>query len=100
MRIRFLRRVVAFSFVLFPVASLAGEGLAQLERFVEQAARAEGRFEQTVTAPSGRQPQASSGSFAFERPGKFRWEYGTPYPQLLVSDGEQLRSEERREGKS
>jgi hypothetical protein len=32
----------------------------------------------------------STGTFAFQRPGKFRWEYLKPYEQLIVGDGEKL----------
>ena len=35
-------------------------------------------------------PQVSSGTFAFARPGKFRWSYDKPYEQLLVGDGDKL----------
>lgn len=79
---------------LWPLWSLAQEaqdsGIVQLERFIAAAVTAEGRFEQSVSALSGRKPQLSSGHFVFERPGRFRWEYLKPYPQLLVSDGEEL----------
>ena len=44
-------------------------------------------FKQTVTARSARAPQASSGTFAFARPGKFRWSYDKPFEQLVVGDG-------------
>lgn len=72
------------------VASATGNGIEQLRQFVTEAVSASGRFEQVVTASSGRRPQIASGNFAFERPGRFRWVYETPYPQLLVSDGERL----------
>lgn len=65
-------------------------GVAQLEQFVASTRQATGAFEQLVTASSGRRPQHSSGQFVFMRPGKFRWEYERPYPQLLVSDGRRL----------
>ncbi|HLW05318.1 MAG TPA: outer membrane lipoprotein chaperone LolA [Azoarcus sp.] len=90
MLIHFLCRVAAVFLVAFPVLAQADNGVTQLERFIEQAARAEGRFEQVVTSQSGEGVQTSSGTFVFERPGKFRWEYETPYPQLLVSDGERF----------
>ena len=47
-------------------------------------------FRQVVAAKSGRVPQTSSGTFAFARPGKFRWSYDKPYAQLLVGDGDKL----------
>lgn len=65
----------------------AATGLEQLKTFLATTTRASGVFTQTVTAKSGRKPQQSAGIFAFQRPGKFRWSYEKPYPQLLVSDG-------------
>lgn len=65
-------------------------GVEQLRQFVETARTVQGEFEQVVRASSGRKPQHASGSFVFSRPGKFRWTYDKPYPQLLVSDGERL----------
>ncbi len=73
----------------------AGNGIAQLRQFVQDTKTARGEFEQTVLAGSGRKPQKASGSFVFSRPGKFRWAYEEPYPQLLVSDGEKLWSWDR-----
>lgn len=70
--------------------TLAADGLEQLRQFVAATRSAEGDFEQVVTAKSGRKPQKSAGTFAFARPGKFRWEYEQPYPQLLVGDGDKL----------
>lgn len=70
-------------------------GIAQLRQFIERARTAQGEFDQTVFAASGRKPQRASGSFVFARPGKFRWTYEKPYPQVLVSDGEKLWSWDR-----
>lgn len=89
---RLLRRTAAFFFSLSLSAavSAADDGIAQLQRFIAQAGSAEGHFEQIVVSGAARRPQLSSGSFAFERPGRFRWLVDTPYPQLLVSDGGRL----------
>lgn len=65
-------------------------GIEQLRIFIDNAHSATAAFSQTVSAKSGRKPQVSSGSFAFSRPGKFRWVHDKPYYQLLVSDGEKL----------
>ena len=41
--------------------------------------------------PRGRrQPKESTGTFSFQRPGKFRWAYEKPFEQLIVGDGERL----------
>ncbi|HRP97846.1 MAG TPA: outer membrane lipoprotein chaperone LolA [Rhodocyclaceae bacterium] len=84
-----LAAIVSWAFVAGAVAS-PGDGIAQLKQFVADAASAQGRFEQVVTASSGRRPQRASGHFAFVRPGQFRWVYETPYTQVLVSDGQRL----------
>ena len=65
-------------------------GLDQLKGFLDTNRSARGMFEQTVIAKSGRKPQKSTGIFALQRPGKFRWSYETPWKQLLVSDGDKL----------
>ena len=65
-------------------------GLDQLNAYLATAHAARGDFTQTVIARSGKKPQQSVGTFAFQKPGKFRWEYQKPYAQLLVGDGEKL----------
>ncbi len=89
---RLLHRAAVFAFglLLSVAANAADGGIAQLQRFIAQAGSAEGNFEQIVVSGAARRPQLSSGSFAFERPGRFRWSVDTPYPQLLVSDGGRL----------
>jgi outer membrane lipoprotein carrier protein len=66
------------------------DGVSQLQNFMAQVQHGGGGFEQVVHAASGRLPEHARGEFVFSRPGKFRWRYTTPYPQLLVSDGERL----------
>ena len=65
---------------------------ASLERFqnyvrTTQSARAD--FEQKVYDRDRRLVQESKGSFAFLRPGRFRWTYQKP-PQVIVGDGERV----------
>jgi outer membrane lipoprotein carrier protein len=62
-------------------------GLAQLSAFLDHTRTARGTFEQTVTNAQRRGAQSSAGTFAFARPGKFRWEYQKPFAQLIVGDG-------------
>jgi outer membrane lipoprotein carrier protein len=94
-RRRAARALVAAAFAWASGAALAASGVAQLRQFVDTARSAQGEFEQTVSSASGRKPQQASGSFVFSRPGKFRWSYDKPYPQLLVSDGDKLWSWDR-----
>lgn len=81
-------------FALFALAAnalqAAGNGIAQLEKFMQHAQRAQGQFSQHVERPDGQGNEDSAGEFAFQRPDRFRWHYKQPWPQLLVSDGETM----------
>lgn len=76
--------------LLFAAGSVHADGLAQLRQFMDGTRTARGSFTQQVFSKSGRKPQPASGTFAFSRPGKFRWTYEKPYAQLLVGDGSKL----------
>src|SRR5206468_1052638 len=47
-------------------------------------------FQQQVFDREGKAVEQASGTFAFARPGKFRWTYEKPNKQLLVADGAKL----------
>ncbi len=72
-----------------PQAATAA-ALEQLREFVSSTRSARGEFTQQQVLGSGRSGQSSSGTFAFSRPGKFRWEVSRPYEQLVVTDGERV----------
>ena len=65
-------------------------GIDQLHAFLEHTRTASGTFEQNVVNAQRRSTQASSGTFAFARPGKFRWSYAKPFEQLIVGDGSRV----------
>lgn len=91
---RFLIGLLSSALLLLSMPATAQspqqKAIVQLKQFISGTRSASGTFDQTVYAASGRQPQQASGRFAFQRPGKFRWEYERPYPQLLISDGTTL----------
>lgn len=89
-----MRKLLPCLLVLSSLASEAA-GVDQLRTFLAQTQSARGSFSQTVLGRSGRKPQASSGTFEFARPGKFRWVYEKPYAQLLVGDGRRFWSYDR-----
>ena len=70
------------------------DGVDLLAQFVKQARSGRADFTQVVTSPSraGQTPRSktSSGSFEFQRPGKFRFDYRKPFVQTLVADGQTL----------
>ena len=81
-----------FVVALFLVSFFQVAGAASLERFqsyVRTTQAARGEFTQKVFDKSGKMVQDSRGSFAFLRPGRFRWSYVKPQ-QLIVGDGERV----------
>ncbi|GHU30488.1 outer-membrane lipoprotein carrier protein [Betaproteobacteria bacterium] len=88
--------MLAASLLMIGNVARADDALTALRHFVATTQAAEGEFTQTVGSErAARRPQQADGRFAFARPGKFRWEYVQPYPQLLVGDGERLWSWDR-----
>ena len=80
------KALLVLAVAIAPAAADAG-GIDELNAFLDGAKNGRATFTQTVVARSGRAPQASSGKFAFARPGRFRWSYEKPYEQLVVGDG-------------
>ena len=95
MKMKGIRGVLAVFLCLAVGSATAADAVDRLRQFVASARSAEGEFRQTVIGEAGRPPQQAAGKFAFARPGKFRWEYDLPYPQLLVGDGQRLWSWDR-----
>jgi outer membrane lipoprotein carrier protein len=81
---------VAFIAALSHVPPATASGLDQLKAFVDGAKSGKATFRQVVTARGQRSVRESSGTFAFQRPGKFRWAYERPYEHLVVGDGAKL----------
>jgi len=81
-----------FLAVLLLSVSLAAEAaaIARFRSFLSEAKTARGSFEQKVYDRSGRVTQESKGSFAFLRPGRFRWTYDKPVDQIIVGDGDRV----------
>ena len=65
-------------------------GVERLKAFVSETRSGQAQFEQTVLDRAGRKVQAASGSFQFQRPGRFRWAYDKPAEQLIVGDGKRF----------
>jgi outer membrane lipoprotein carrier protein len=68
----------------------AASAQEQLQGFVSQVQAATGKFSQYTVGAQGQTKPAQSGQFAFQRPGRFKWDVLKPYAQQIVSDGKQL----------
>ncbi len=79
-----------FFFLLFLSLSASAGGLDDFLAFNASAKTATARFEQEVYDRGGKVVERASGTFAFARPGKFRWTYDKPHQQVLVGDGTKL----------
>ena len=65
-------------------------GEIYLEKFLAKTQTLEANFQQTLRTREGEVLQQTEGKFYLNRPGKFRWDYKTPYQQVIVSDGERI----------
>jgi outer membrane lipoprotein carrier protein len=90
-RLRLLRAapVAALLAATFP-GLVSAAAIDQLREFASGTKAARGAFSQQQLRASGGRGENVSGTFAFARPGRFRWEVAVPYEQLVVTDGEQL----------
>jgi outer membrane lipoprotein carrier protein len=70
--------------------SHAADASAQLKSFVATVKSATGFFAQVTSGGQGRAESKQSGSFAFERSGKFNWNVEQPHPQRIVADGKNV----------
>lgn len=86
---------------LFATLALAGTALAahagpmeSLENFIRTAKTGRADFTQVITAPprdgQAARSKTSSGTFEFQRPNRFRFEYRKPFEQSIVADGQTL----------
>ena len=85
--IRFAFALSAFCAVVPPASATA---LERFQSFVRATQSARADFEQRVYDRNKKLVQDSKGSFAFMRPGRFRWTFSKPYAQLIVGDGEKV----------
>ena len=75
---------------LLVAGSAQASSLDRFKAFLRTTLSARASFEQKVYDRSRKLVQESSGSFAFHRPGRFRWVYAKPADQLIVGDGERV----------
>jgi outer membrane lipoprotein carrier protein len=74
----------------FAVFTAHADSLDRFKTFLRDTQSARAEFEQKVYGRDGKLTQESSGSFVFQRPGRFRWNYAKPVDQLIVGDGERV----------
>ena len=85
-----MHRLITIIFMVVATTPVQASATQDLHRFFNQVQRYQARFTQ-VTVDEAKQPvQESSGNLWIERPGKFRWNYSTPFEQQIVGDGKKV----------
>ena len=70
-----------------PAPTSDAASAALLRRWLRTTRSGSAGFTQQVVDAKGARGAIARGHFAFERPGRFRWVYTSPYHQDIVSDG-------------
>ena len=84
-----MKKLLLFLSLIFITQTAGAASLERFQSYVRTTQAARGEFTQKVYDKSGKLVQDSKGSFAFLRPGRFRWTYVKPQ-QLIVGDGERV----------
>jgi chaperone LolA len=85
---RICRTWPAVLFLLLNATAAGASGLpAYASKFFSGLTTLQADFAQTVTDANQKPMQDSQGHMWIQRPGRFRWDYKTPYEQQLVADG-------------
>ncbi len=71
-------------------ARAAGGATAPLDEFLKGLVSLKARFEQVLLDEQGVERERSRGTFYLSRPGRFRWDYESPYRQSIVADGRRV----------
>ncbi|HYP84082.1 outer membrane lipoprotein chaperone LolA [Variovorax sp.] len=87
-------RLAALVLALGAAGAAWADGMASLENFVKGVRTGSAQFTQTVTPPAkdgqAQRDRVSNGTFEFQRPGRFRFDYKKPFAQTIVADGTTL----------
>ena len=82
-----LSLVVLWCGVTLPVAAIED---SLVQRYFRDLRSLRAEFVQQVYDADSRPLQISSGRMYMQKPGRFRWDYDRPFPQVVVADGGRL----------
>jgi len=71
-------------------AAAAVGAAERLEEYLEGLRSLSARFEQTTLTSPDAPVVESRGNLYLKRPGKFRWEYESPFEQVIIADGNRV----------
>ncbi len=89
-----MKKTIATLALSFAAVAAQAGPIESLEAFIKNAKTGRADFTQVITGPARQGQQArtktSSGTFEFQRPNHFRFEYRRPFEQTIVADGQNL----------
>lgn len=89
-----MKNVVTAILIAASASVASADGLKSLEGFMKGTHTGRADFTQVVTAPpkdgQAARSKTSSGTFEFQRPGRFKFVYQKPFEQTIVADGQTL----------
>jgi len=85
-----MRRLLLALLLLALAVDSRAAALERFQAYLKSTQSASASFDQKVLDKNGKVVQESHGSFVLQRPGKFRWSYAKPHPQVIVGDGERV----------
>lgn len=78
---------LALAGLLVALPAAAESTTQRVDRYLSDLQTLRGAFQQEVVDSTGAIREVAEGTLAIQKPGRFRWDYRSPSPQLLVSDG-------------
>ncbi len=86
-----IAKILSILFLItFSLPTFGSDAIQRLDKFFAEVKSFNGSFIQTVFDEQGEVVQNAAGDVALNKPGRFRWQYTQPYPQLILADGEYL----------
>jgi outer membrane lipoprotein carrier protein len=85
-----MKRLLLAVLLFGATVAARADAVDTLRAFVRDVKSGRAAFTQVVSSADGQKKRSSSGSFEFERPNRFRFEYTKPFEQLIVSDGQKV----------
>ena len=85
-----LRWCVIAVFCLSSLGAFAGEGQALLENYLDGLNSLSSEFRQLTLRTDDESMYEATGRLYLLRPGRMRWEYDPPHPQLIIADGRRV----------
>lgn len=83
--------LVSFALLLLISAPAVGaDGARLVNDYLKGVSSLEADFKQFTFAADRSLTTEAEGRFYLRRPGKFRWEYRTPYEQVIIADGNRV----------